>query len=50
VLVRPSGTEPKLKIYVDLPGEAGSDYSQAEKELTDQAERIAAATAGFIGL
>lgn len=50
VLVRPSGTEPKLKIYVDLRGEAGDDVETAEARLREVADEIAAATAGFIGL
>lgn len=50
VLVRPSGTEPKLKIYVDLPGTVGADTYRAEKELAAEAEEVAAATARFIGL
>lgn len=50
VLVRPSGTEPKLKIYVDLRGEAGDDVDAAEKKLRATAEGIAAATADVIGL
>ena len=49
VLVRPSGTEPKLKIYVDLRGEAGDDIETAEARLREVADEIAAATAGFIG-
>ena len=44
-LVRPSGTEPKLKIYVDLTGEWGRG---AEKALLDHAERVAAETAQIL--
>lgn len=50
VLVRPSGTEPKLKIYVDLPGEAGDDIRQSEAALTRDADQVAAEAAAFIGL
>ena len=42
-LVRPSGTEPKLKIYVDLRAEfdAGSDWFGAQARLTKDADRVA---------
>ena len=47
VLVRPSGTEPKLKIYVDLPAPAASNGSA--DILRDEADEIANAAARFIG-
>lgn len=50
VLIRPSGTEPKLKIYVDLTDEPGEDLAAAEAALSRRAEALASATAAVIGL
>ncbi len=43
ILVRPSGTEPKLKVYVDLAGESGSDPQEAHGKLSDRAGELARA-------
>jgi phosphomannomutase len=48
-LVRPSGTEPKLKIYVDLRGEAGEDWRVTEERLLQLAEQVAADLLEFLG-
>lgn len=50
VLVRPSGTEPKLKIYVDLTEPAGSDPMQQQADLAKRATEVGAGMAGVIGL
>jgi phosphomannomutase len=42
ILARPSGTEPKLKIYVDLSGTTGPDHETAQRTLTRQATAMAA--------
>ncbi len=52
VLVRPSGTEPKMKIYVDLtaPVTGDADLGALDSQLTDKARSIATALAGAMGL
>jgi phosphomannomutase len=48
-LVRPSGTEPKLKIYVDLRDEAGDDWRSTEQRLLEKADEVAADLVAFLG-
>lgn len=52
VMIRPSGTEPKCKIYVDLHGPvaAGDDQAALAAALTAEAGEVAAALARFVGL
>ncbi len=51
-LVRPSGTEPKLKIYVDrcVALEEGADPRRVEAAALEEAGRVAADLAAFLGL
>lgn len=52
ILVRPSGTEPKLKIYVDLTAPLGPEADPAEREraLLGEAAGLGEAVAQLLGL
>ena len=52
LLVRPSGTEPKLKIYGDLHGDAAGvdDLASLEAELLERADELARAMVRYLGL
>lgn len=53
VLVRPSGTEPKLKIYVDTCADAPATWEQlraAAEQREEQARQLAQALAAYLGL
>lgn len=50
ILVRPSGTEPKLKIYVDLCGDVGTDPDGSHDELAAEAGRLAVTVGEGLGL
>jgi phosphomannomutase len=51
-MIRPSGTEPKCKIYIDLRAEVGAedDVDARSRELAAEAARVADALATFVGL
>ena len=51
-MIRPSGTEPKCKIYIDLRGELGpgDDLDARTAELQRDATEVAGALAAFVGL
>jgi phosphomannomutase len=48
-LIRPSGTEPKLKIYVDLRADAGDDWQETERQLLTRADQVAHDLSTFLG-
>ena len=52
VLVRPSGTEPKLKLYIDVPGEvrASDDPFDVLNQSGERAERLARSLIVDLGL
>lgn len=50
VLVRPSGTEPKLKIYVDLREVLGGDPARQHQQLTSQAHAVGRNLGATLGL
>ncbi len=52
VLIRPSGTEPKLKVYVDLRSalKPSDSHGDEERRLAVEARRIGAAMADWLGM
>lgn len=50
VLVRPSGTEPKLKVYVDLSAQAGDDPDDEHRRLSQQAALMGERLAESLGV
>jgi len=51
-MIRPSGTEPKVKVYVDLRGNLGADddFDAAQQSLDTAAREVAESLAAFVGL
>ena len=50
VIARPSGTEPKLKCYLEVVVEAGDDVDAARREADERLEAIKADLARLLGL
>jgi phosphomannomutase len=50
VLVRPSGTEPKLKIYVDLTEPVGEDHDSQQQALVARAQALGLSLESDLGL
>ena len=40
MIVRPSGTEPKIKVYITVSAESGEAAEAAEQELSKRIERF----------
>lgn len=50
ILVRPSGTEPKLKVYVDLRASCGPNPDQHHQELSGRAKSLGEELASSLGV
>jgi phosphomannomutase len=48
VVVRPSGTEPKLKVYFEIVRPPGGDLAGARRAAADRLDRLRAAVAGLL--
>ena len=48
VVVRPSGTEPKLKVYFEIAGPAGGDLAGARRAAAARLDRLRAAVGDLL--